>query len=89
MLKSEETSGDDQMSVSEYVAVTVPLLGLAVTFGAFRRRKILIGAVIFLASVGFAGIVAIEGNRRPIASLLRLPSWRWPLWLAKSRRVMC
>ena len=58
------------MSFLETVAALVPILGLALAFGAFRRGRPLIGAAILLASVVFAGVVAIEGNRRPIAGLL-------------------
>lgn len=58
------------MSFLETVAAVVPVLGLAVGFVALRRGNSMVGAAILLASIGFAVVVAIEGNRRPIAGLV-------------------
>lgn len=57
------------MSFLETVDAIVPVLGLALAFVAFRRGNPAIGGAVLVASIGFAGIVAIEGNRRPIAGL--------------------
>jgi hypothetical protein len=61
---------DKEMSFLETVAAVVPVLGLVLAFLAFRRGNPAIGAGILLASIGFAGVVAIEGNRRPIAGFV-------------------
>lgn len=58
------------MSPLETVAAVAPVLGLTLAIVAFRRGNPVIGAAILLASIGFAGVVAIEGNRRPIVGLL-------------------
>lgn len=60
----------DEMSALETAVALAPIAGLALAVVAFRRGNLGIGADTLLTSVGFAGIVALEGNRRPIAGLL-------------------
>jgi diacylglycerol kinase family enzyme len=58
------------MSLLETALVSVPLLGLALAIGVYRKGRPVIGAAVLLATITFASIPAVHGNARPIVSLV-------------------
>jgi hypothetical protein len=58
------------LSFFETVVAIGPIVGLALAVGALRRGCLAIAIAVLLASIAFAGTVAVAGNRRPIVGFL-------------------